>query len=305
MDVPVTASAQSVRLERFFATRVRPVAERSPMRGVQLRALRQFADSGGLQRLPRGTRAWTAMYGHVRGGWLQAKGASVANGILLHLHGGGFTFGSPRSHRSFAIVLSRRTGRPVFLPNYRRAPEHPYPAAADDCLTVYRRLLDRGIPGHRIVVSGDSAGGHLTACLLGDLKRHGLPMPSHAVFFSPWLDLTGELAAARDLVRHDPFVPPQAIQRCRRAYLGDRDAKAERLAVLEADKTGWPRTLIQVGDTECLLDDARQFAESLRAAEIPCELQEWPGQVHVFPLFGNLVPEGRQAIRYVADFVSG
>lgn len=274
------------------------------MRGIQLRALRQFADSAGLQRLPRGTRTWTAQYGHVRGAWVQAKGASVSNGIVLHLHGGGFTFGSPRSHRSFALVMSRRTGRPVFLPSYRRAPEHPYPAAADDCLIVYRRLLDRGIPAHRIVLSGDSAGGHLAACLLGDLKRQRLPMPSHAVFLSPWLDLSAELATARDVVRRDPFVPPEALKRCRRAYLGDRDVRAERLAVLKSDKTGWPPTLIQAGDTECLLDDARQFAESFRAAEIRCELQEWPGQVHAFPLFSNLVPEGRQAIRYIADFVS-
>ncbi|ALG14276.1 alpha/beta hydrolase [Kibdelosporangium phytohabitans] len=304
MDVPATASVQSARLEHFFATRVRPAADRWAFGGVQLRMLRRVADSGGLRRLPRGTRTWTARYGDVRGVWVRAKGASVANGIVLHLHGGGFVFGSSRSHRGFAVILSRRTKRPVFLPDYRRAPEHPYPAAADDCLEVYRQLLDRGIPADRIVVSGDSAGGHLAACLLADLKRHGLPMPSHAVFLSPWLDLSGELAQGRDLVRRDPFVAPSAILKCRRAYLGDRDPRAERPGVLTADKSGWPPSLIQVGDTECLLDDARRLAASLRGAEIRCELQEWPGQVHVFPLFSNVVPEGRQAIRYVADFVS-
>jgi acetyl esterase/lipase len=235
---------------------------------------------------------------------VQAQGASVANGILLHLHGGGFVFGSSRSHRGFAVILSRRTGRPVFLPDYRLAPEHPYPAAADDCLAVYRTLLDRGISAAGIAVSGDSAGGHLAACLLADLKRHDLPMPSHAVFFSPWLDLSGELAEGRDRVRRDPFVAPSAIQKCRRAYLGDRNPRAERPDVLAADKSGWPPALIQVGDTECLLEDARRLADSLRAAGVACELQEWPGQVHVFPVFANLVPEGRKAIRYVADFVS-
>ena len=95
-----------------------------------------------------------------------------------------------------------------------------------------------------------------------------------------------------------------AILACRTAYLGDRDPRAERLAVLQADKSGWPPILIQVGDTECLLDDARQLAISLRNAEIHCELQEWPGQIHAFPVFSNLVPEARQAVRYVADFVS-
>jgi epsilon-lactone hydrolase len=304
MDLPVTASAQSVRLERFFAARVRPAADRWTFRGVQLQAIRRFADSAGLQRLPRGTKAWAARYGKVRGLWVQAKGASLRNGIVLHLHGGGFVFGSPRSHRGLAVVLSRRTERPVFLLDYRRAPEHPFPAAADDCLEAYRTLLAKGVPADKIVLSGDSAGGHLATGLLADLTREGLPMPSHAVLFSPWVDLSGELALARDKIRRDPFVAPHAILACRDAYLGKGDPWAQRPGVLEADKSGWPPVLIQVGDTECLLEDSRRLAASLKAAEVPCELQEWPGQIHAFPVFSNLLPEGRQAVRYVAEFVS-
>ncbi|TCO64853.1 alpha/beta hydrolase [Actinocrispum wychmicini] len=303
MNVPETASAQSVRLEQFFAARVRPAADRWAPSGVRLLAIRQFLDSAGLRRPPRGTRMWPARYGNVRGVWVSAAGASIANGMILHLHGGGFTFGSSRSHRGLAWSMSRRTGRPVFLPDYRKAPEHRFPAAADDCLAVYRTLLDRGVPADRIVLSGDSAGGHLTACLLGDVNRRGLPMPSHAVFFSPWLDLSGALSAHRDTVRRDPFLAPRGIAACRDAYLGERNPREERLAVLEADKKGWPPTLIQVGDTECLIDDSRQLAASLQAAEIRHELQEWPGQIHVFQAFGNVIPEARQAVRYVADFV--
>jgi acetyl esterase/lipase len=164
-------------------------------------------------------------------------------------------------------------------------------------------LLDRGVPAGRIVLSGDSAGGHLTACLLGDLKRHELPMPSHAVFFSPWLDLSAESSLNRDKVRRDPFLAPSGMVACRYAYLGERDPAEERLAVLQADKTGWPPVLIQVGDTECLIDDSRQLATSLQAAEIRHELQEWPGQIHVFQGFANVIPEARQAVRYVADFL--
>jgi monoterpene epsilon-lactone hydrolase len=297
-------SPESVRLERFFATRVRPAADRWVPRGVQLLAIRRFLDSGSLRMLPRGTKVWVARHGGVRGLWVQAAGASIANGMVLHLHGGGFTFGSPRSHRGLAWLLSRRTKRPVLLPDYRRAPEHRYPAAADDCLAVYRDLLARGVPADRIVVSGDSAGGHLTACLLGDLGRAGTPMPSHAVFFSPWLDLSGESSLVRDKIRRDPFLAPSGIVACRYAYLGERDPAEERLAVLSADKSGWPPVLIQVGDTECLIEDARQLAESLRHAEIRHELQEWPGQIHVFQAFANVVPEARQAVRYVADFLA-
>jgi acetyl esterase/lipase len=266
--------------------------------------MRQFTETSAMQALPRGSKAWFGRYGSVRGLWVLAKGATIANGMLLHLHGGGFVFGSARSHRGLAHLLSRRTKRAVFLPDYRRAPEHPYPAAADDCLAAYREMLKRGVAPERIVVSGDSAGGHLTACLLADLARDGLPMPSHAVLFSPWLDLSGELTVARDKIRRDPFVAPNAIMTCRRAYLGEGDPATERLDVLNADKTGWPPVLIQVGDTECLLEDSRQLAASLRAAKVRHELQEWPGQMHVFQVFANLLPEARQAVRYVADFVS-
>lgn len=297
----MTASPQAVRLERFFATRVRPRGERWVPSGVQLRAMRQLADSAGWQPLPRGTRVWTTRYGNVRGMWMVAPGASIANGVVVHLHGGGFTFGSSRSHRGLAWAISKRTRRPVFLPDYRRAPEHRFPAAADDCLTVYRALLDRGVPADRIVLSGDSAGGHLVACLLGDLR--GRDMPSHAVFFSPWLDLSGELAMRRDKTRRDPFIPASGIVACRYAYLGERNPTEKRIAVLDADKKDWPPTMILVGDTECLIDDARRLADSLRAAEIPVELQEWPGQIHVFPAFGGSIPEARQAIRHVAEFV--
>jgi epsilon-lactone hydrolase len=298
-------SPESVRLERFFATRVRPAADRWVPRGMQLLAMRRFIESASLRRLPTGTRVWAARYGGVRGMWVQAAGASIANGMVLHLHGGGFTFGSPRSHRGLAWSLSRKTGRLVFLPDYRKAPEHRYPAAADDCLSVYEALVERGIPAERIALSGDSAGGHLVACLLGDIARARLPMPGRAVLFSPWLDLSGDLSAVRDKVRRDPFLAPSGIVACRYAYLGERDPNEERLDVLKSDKTGWPPVLIQVGDTECLLEDARQLAASLQAAEIRHELQEWPGQIHVFQAFAAVLPEAREAIRYVAGFLAG
>lgn len=267
--------------------------------------MRGLLSSSALRRLPRGTKVWLARYGGVPGLWVQAQGASIANGMVLHLHGGGFTFGSPNSHRGLAWSMSKRTGRPVFLPHYRLAPEHRYPAAADDCLAVYRTLLDKGFPADRIVVSGDSAGGHLTACLLDDLVRLDLPAPSHAVFFSPWLDLSGDSSFTRDKLRRDPFLSPNGILACRYAYLGERDPGENRIAVLKNDKKGWPPALIQVGDTECLLEDSRQLAASLAQAEIRHELQEWPGQIHVFQAFGNAIPEARQAFRYVAEFVRG
>ena len=107
----------------------------------------------------------------------------------------------------------------------------------------------------------------------------------------------------RDAVRRDPFVPPQRAMECGRSYAGKYALNHRRLNVLGANKRRWPPVLIQVGDTECLLGDSERMAESIRAAGGHCELQVWPGQVHVFPAFYPLIPEGRAAIRYVGDFV--
>ncbi|GAB3501610.1 alpha/beta hydrolase [Amycolatopsis cihanbeyliensis] len=296
-------SSQSVQLRRMFASRVRPLGDRSSPQGYQLRALRRTADSAGLKPLPRGTRAWPARYGTLRGVWMRAAGASPAAGVVLYLHGGGFVFGSPRSHRALGYRLSRRTGMPVFLLDYRRAPEHPFPAAADDALAAYRLLLAKGFPPEKVTVAGDSAGGQLTASLLADLAREGLPQPAAALLLSPWIDFDLTELHRRDTGSRDPFVPPSYIEKCRDAYARGVDVAHPRLDVLRAEKTGWPPLLIQVGDTECLLGDAQRLADSAQAAGVPTELQVWPGQIHVFQAFADFVPEGRQALRSAAEFL--
>ncbi|MQA10906.1 MAG: alpha/beta hydrolase fold domain-containing protein [Pseudonocardiaceae bacterium] len=301
--VPANPSVESVRLAEFFARRIRPLVDRWQPRGGQLRLIRHFADGAGLVRMPRGTETWPARYGSVRGAWVRAPGASPANGVVLHLHGGGFVFGSPRSHRALAYQISRGTGMPVFLPHYRRAPEHPFPAAPNDCLAAYQALLDRKMPPERIRVSGDSAGGHLAAGLLSDLARLELPMPASAALFSPLLDLSCARLTELDTECRDPFIAPTATERICRAYRGETPSTDPRLNVLEADKSGWPPVLIQIGGTECLRGDAERMAESLRAAGVHCELQIWPGQIHVFQGWAAL-PEARAATGYVGEFLT-
>ncbi len=303
-NVPTSPSVQSRALAQLLMSGLRPVADRMRFTNrSQLRVLRDAFDTVGLTPVPRGTRLKVVTDGDVRGAWLTGRGADPANGVVLYLHGGGFMFGSRRTHRHLAAALSAATGRPVFLADYRRAPEHPFPAAADDVLACYRWLLRTGHAPGSITVMGDSAGGHLVAGLLADLSRRRVPMPAAAVMFSPFLDLTcGELAD-RDAARRDPFVPPQRAMECGRSYAGGHPLTHSRLNVLRATKRRWPPVLIQVGDTECLLGDSERMAESIRSAGGHCELQVWPGQVHVFPAFYPLIPEGRAAIRYVGDFV--
>lgn len=302
--VPTSPSVQSRALAQLLMSGLRPLGDRMTITSwPQRRVVREVFDTVGLTPLPRGTRLDPVADGDIRGLWLTGRGADKVNGVVLYLHGGGFVFGSRRTHRHLAAALSVTTGRPVLLIDYRRAPEHPFPAAADDVLAAYKWLLRTGHAPETITVMGDSAGGHLTAGLLTDLSRRRLPMPAAAVMFSPFLDLACAEVTERDAVRRDPFVPPQRAIECGLSYAGEFAPNHRRLNVLGASKRRWPPVLIQVGDTECLLGDSERMAESLRAAGGHCELQVWPGQVHVFPAFYPLIPEGRAAIRYVGDFL--
>lgn len=302
--VPTTPSVQSRALAHLLLTGLRPLGDRLRITSNPARQMvREAFDTVGLTPLPRGTKFTAVTDGDLRGLWITGRGAVRSAGIILYLHGGGFVFGSRRTHRHFVAALSAATGRPAFLAGYRRAPEHPFPAAADDVVAAYRWLLASGYAPEEIVVMGDSAGGHLTAGLLADLSRRRLPMPAAAVLFSPFLDLTGAELDDRDAVRRDPFVPPARARECGRTYAGTHEPDHRRLDVLRAPKRRWPPVLIQVGDTECLLGDSERMTESIRAAGGVCELQVWPGQVHVFPAFYPVLPEGRAAIRYVGEYV--
>ncbi|WP_433667705.1 alpha/beta hydrolase [Nocardia sp. CA-136227] len=274
---------------------VRPLGQRAEVRGAQLWALRTA--TGGIG--PRTRQGGPPEPGRLTGEWVRGdrvRTAPASGPMVFYLHGGGYVFGSPRSHRKLAGWLSAASGLPVFVLDYRLAPEHPFPAALEDALCAYRALLDRGFDPREIAFAGDSAGAHLIGALLRELLRRGLPTPGAALMFSPALDFTTVGPVSRNAVSPDPFLPVDYLCRCAAAVFSYISPEDPRAAVLSADKAGWPPTLIQVGGTECLLDDARRVAASLRSAGVACELQIWPGQVHVFQGFGPLIPEARAAI---------
>lgn len=227
-----------------------------------------------------------------------APGADYANGAILHLHGGAFIAGSPYTHSNFAYTLSKRTGKPVLLADYRLAPRHRWPAAREDVRAAHHYLLDRGVPPQLLTVSGDSAGGYLAAELVHGLLARAEPLPGAVVLISPWLDPTCTAALAADAAKPDPFLPAALLRRCAVSYAGGEELDE----VLARDFTGWPDTMIHVGDTECLLDDARRLAAALANASVRHEYRVWPGQIHDFPLFGAL-PEARAAMTRTAQFL--
>jgi phosphinothricin tripeptide acetyl hydrolase len=234
--------------------------------------------------------------------WLTPPGARAGT-ALLYLHGGGYVIGSPRSHRHLAAALGAAAQATVLLPDYRLAPEHPFPAAVDDAVAAYRWLLGRSIAPARIVVAGDSAGGGLTVATLLALRDAGVPPPAAGVCISPWVDLTGSGASYRTRAEADPIVKRVSIDGMADAYLAGKDAKLPLASPLFADLRGLPPLLIHVGDDEVLLDDAVQLAERARKAGVDATLDVWDKMIHVWHWFFPMLDEGQAAIDRIGAFV--
>jgi acetyl esterase/lipase len=309
--MPAQPSPESLRILRR-SPRLRRGQQQSQPHGLSLRLNRAiFAAFAAIVPAPKGGSATRVRYAggdvrDVRGRLVTGPGADPANGILLWIHGGAFISGTPRLEQLMAAGYATAARTPAFLPRYRRPPEHPFPAAADDVLAAYRALLEQGHPADRIRIGGISAGGALTLGLLGDIGRAGLPMPASALLVSPVVQLSTELAHQRDARQPDPMCAPDYIERTNRVYAGEVPFADPRLDHLAADMRGWPPVLVQVGDTECLLDEAQALGTAIRAACGRCEVQVWPGQVHAFPMHGARLhlPEAAAAIDYGSRFLA-
>jgi acetyl esterase/lipase len=239
----------------------------------------------------------------VIGEWVRSPGVGRDDAAILYIHGSGYALCSTRTHRGLVSRLSRAAGLPAFSLEYRRAPEHVFPAAANDAMAGYRWLLDGGLPPERIVVAGDSAGGHLAIDLAMELRRHGLPMPAALYLLSPLVDPTYELGRARDRERPDPFAPVDVARQLMDLYAGGHELADPRLSLLNADPAGLPPILLQAGATEMLSADAEAFTDFVNSAGGSCALEIWPGQIHVFQALYRWLPEARAALERAGGFV--
>ncbi len=239
--------------------------------------------------------------GRVKGEWLRPPGHLRDDTVILYLHGSAFVACSPKTHRGLMSQLSSRTKLAVFACQYRRAPRHRFPKAADDALAAYRFLKEQGFT--RIVLAGDSAGGHIAVDLALGLQRRGEQAPTAIVLLSPLYDLTFTLAAERERRRRDPMISARRARALVEVYTRGVDASHEglRLAVREAPPL--PPVLIQAGGAEMLSADAERLADDLRAAGGRCELQIWPDQMHVFQALPRLIPEARPAMKVASQFI--
>jgi epsilon-lactone hydrolase len=310
-----TPSSQSRVLTTAVRLGVRPFTGRVKGRSVSIRFWRSLLGAGSRCLRPDPRVSVEPMIDPciedpdvrraVRGEWLRPPTSTDSHGAILYLHGGGYAICSPRTHRVITARLAMDTGLPVLAPDYRLAPEHPFPAAFEDVLDAYRLLLARGFAPEHIVIAGDSSGGHLATALTAEACRTGLPTPGGVVLFSPWVDLTGELAMASKMRRRDPYIDPAVATRFGRLYVGAGDWTDPRLSLLTCPSEELPPFLIQVGGIEVLRAEAEALAEALDEAGSPFDLQIWPGQMHVFQIFNRMLPEADAAMREAGRFIRG
>lgn len=223
--------------------------------------------------------------------------------LLLYLHGGAYVMGNCATHRQLVSYLAKYSGIKTLLPEYRLAPEHPFPAALEDAVGLYRSLLADGYAANDIVIAGDSAGGGLTMATLLSLRDAGDPLPAAACLLSPWLDLasTGDSMTTR--AKDDPWFQPKDMPIVAAYYCADDELRNPLVSPVYGDLSGLPPLYIQVGEDEILLSDSTRAAEKVLACGGKVDIEIWPGMWHVFQAFLMQVPESKEAAKKIGAYV--
>ena len=233
--------------------------------------------------------------------WTRLRAPHGRRHAILYCHGGGYTSGNLGYARVLASKLAHVTGYDVLSFEYRLAPEHPYPAAVEDALQAWDHLMLLGYGSQDIILAGDSAGGNLALVLCLRLRGAGRRLPGGLVLFSPWTDMTMSGPSYGERAAIDPMLTANYIDAVRRAYAPGEDFSHPELSPLFGDLSGFPRTLVQVGDHEILFSDAQRLAEALRRQNVPARLEVSEGMWHVFQMFPS--KKAAAALQSVARFL--
>lgn len=251
-----------------------------------------------------GVKLIRSKIGDIPSEWVLAPGAD-ADLRLLYLHGGGFVSGSGGYYLTLAAHLSAAAKCAVLLPDYRLAPEHRFPAGLEDCISAHEWMIANGpsgpAPARATFIAGDSAGGSLTLATLLALRDRGRPLPAGGIALSATTDLT--LASGSLQTVNDPIISARTMPVFRDLYLGETDPRNPLASPVFGDYRGTPPLLIQVGEHEMLRDDSIRVAKKACSDGILVKLEVWPGMFHVFQSHEPLLPEGKEAIDRIADFM--
>ena len=234
---------------------------------------------------------------------LWAGQRAESGSVILYFHGGAYVFGSPATHAAMAARLAQLAGLPVCLPNYRKAPEHPFPAAVEDARAAFDALVASGVAPGRIVLGGDSAGGGLALALLGDLCTRGAELPAASFAFSPLTDLTFSGESVRANAARDVLLPAGRDRDMAQMYLQGADPEDPLASPLFARFDGAGPVWLTAGDTEIMLDDTRRMAAHLRAQGVAVTESIERDLPHVWPFFWRGLPEGDATLRALAGWI--
>jgi monoterpene epsilon-lactone hydrolase len=255
-----------------------------------------------LGRVPSWARIRWNDDGPVRGQWIETD-ESRPDRFLLYFHGGGFVARTPQLHAALVARICRAARVCAFVPDYRLAPEHVFPAAPEDCLASYDWLVSQVQSPKHLVLGGDSAGGCLALATLIQARDRGLRLPACTVLLSPATNLAEPGESYETNAKRDPLASDwESIQVLARSYLSGADARDPRASPAYGDFEGLPPLLTLVGADELLLADAVSLSDQAKAAGVDASLEVWRGVPHVFPAF-DFLPEGRLAIAKLARFI--
>jgi monoterpene epsilon-lactone hydrolase len=283
-----------------FRDQQKASAGQAPPPLAELRAT--FAPAGRLHPVPPDVLVTEVDAGGVPAHWLDAPGTDAGR-VLLFLHGGGYELGSRRSDGELAARLGRAGGMRVLFPEYRLAPEHPFPAAVDDALAVWHWLrADQGVSAGSVALAGDSAGGGLAVALLVAARDAAGALPAAAVLMSPTVDLTSSGASMTERVSQDPFSTPALLRQLAASYLAGADPRTPLASPLFAALGGLPPLLIQVGSADLLLSDSERLAAAAAKAGVDVTLEVGEGLTHVFPILLG-TPEAAEATERTGKFL--
>jgi acetyl esterase/lipase len=266
------------------------------------KARKGMEDIAKFSRLPPNTRVEQVTFDGISAEWVYGENAQDDR-VILYLHGGGYNICSPNTHRELVARIAGHCSAKALVPDYRLAPEHPFPCALEDALFAYRWLLRRGLTGHQIALAGDSAGGGLSLATALSLRDAGDPLPASIACISPWADLamTGGSIEANSTV--DPMLNASILRKWADNYIDTGDHRSPLVSPLYADLNGLPPLLIHVGTQEVLIDDSMRLVKKAEDDNVDVTLQVYDQLWHVFHLNARLMPEARGAVSEFALFI--
>jgi acetyl esterase/lipase len=251
---------------------------------------------------PEGVRIEQITMGGVPGTLVTPEEVN-ADHVMFYVHGGAYIVGSPDGYHGLAGAFAKAMKARVYLPDYRLAPEHPFPTPIGDTFAAYRWLIEQGQDPRSVTFAGDSAGGSMVVSVMVMARNSGVPLPAGGVALSPWANLEHSGASMFNREGLDPLNTKAGLDLMARTFLGDALPNSPEASPVFADVRGLPPILVQIGEAELMLSDAIRLASHLGENRVRVSLEVWPGMFHVWHMFQSELAEGHQAIENAARFL--